>query len=250
MQGKIKRHTIIEILEHWILAISGIVLLFTGLGCLPLFKRYYITEIPGFAWTGDFNTVTTVHYTASIFFFMAVLFHIFYHGIKKEFGLLPRKGDISQSIKVISAMIGIGDEPPSDKYLPEQRIAYVGIGIIILILTITGIIKVLKNLEWIVLSPLSEGINTFIHTLTGFLFMIAFIIHVGIVLFFKSNWPLLKSMFTGWIDEEYVKHRHALWYEKIKENAQGNAQNETSESLQEIPSEESKEEKEEPCPQG
>lgn len=217
MKGMIKRHTFIEILEHWILAISSIILLFTGLGCLPLFKRYYIAEIPGFAWTGDFNTVTAVHYVSSIFFVIVVFFHIFYHSIRREFGLLPKKGDISQSIKVLAAMVGLGDEPPSDKYLPEQRIAYVGIGLIIIILTITGIIKVLKNLEWIVLSPSFEGSNTIIHTIAGFLFMIAFIIHVGIVLCFKSNWPLLKSMFTGWVDEDYIRHRHSIWYEKIKE---------------------------------
>ncbi|GAB5046750.1 formate dehydrogenase subunit gamma [Thermodesulfovibrio sp. TK110] len=216
MKNKIKRHSIIELIEHWSIALSGIVLLFTGLGCLPLYKRYYITEIPGFAWTADFYYVTTVHYAASIVFVAGVIFHIFYHGLRKDFALLPKKGDLSKSIKVLAAMIGIGKEPPSDKYLPEQRIAYLGIGAIILILTVTGIIKVLKNLQWIVLSPTMESINTLIHTLTGFLFMIAFIVHVGTVLLFKSNWPLLKSMFTGWIDEEYIKHRHSLWYEKIK----------------------------------
>jgi len=216
MKNKIKRHTLIEIIEHWSIAFSGIVLLFTGLGCLPLYKRYYITEIPGFGWTSDFYNVTMVHYIASVVFVAGVIFHIFYHGLRKDFGLLPKKGDLSKSIKVIASMIGIGKEPPSDKYLPEQRIAYVGIGLIILILTVTGIIKILKNLQWIVLSPTMESINTLIHTLTGFLFIFAFIMHVGTVLLFKSNWPLLKSMFTGWIDEEYVKHRHSIWYEKIK----------------------------------
>jgi cytochrome b subunit of formate dehydrogenase len=174
MRNKIKRHSIIEIIEHWSIALSGIILLFTGLGCLPLYKRYYITDLPGFAWTGDFYNVTLIHYIASIVFVAGVIFHVFYHGLRKDFALLPKKGDLSQSIKVLLAMIGIGKEPPSDKYLPEQRIAYVGIGLIVLILTVTGIIKVLKNLEWIVLSPGLESINTLVHTLTGFLFIIAF----------------------------------------------------------------------------
>ncbi|ACI21614.1 MULTISPECIES: formate dehydrogenase subunit gamma [Thermodesulfovibrio] len=216
MRNKIKRHSIIEIIEHWSIALSGIILLFTGLGCLPLYKRYYITDLPGFAWTGDFYNVTLIHYIASIVFVAGVIFHVFYHGLRKDFALLPKKGDLSQSIKVLLAMIGIGKEPPSDKYLPEQRIAYVGIGLIVLILTVTGIIKVLKNLEWIVLSPGLESINTLVHTLTGFLFIIAFFVHVATVILFKSNWPLLKSMFTGWVDEEYVKQRHSIWYKKIK----------------------------------
>lgn len=219
MKNKIKRHSTIELIEHWSIAVSGIVLLFTGLGCLPLYKRYYISEIPGFGWTADFYNVTVVHYVASIVFLSAVIFHIVYHGLRKDFALLPKRGDISQSIKVLAAMIGLGKEPPSEKYLPEQRIAYVGIGIIILLLTITGVVKVLKNLEWIVLSPTLESINTLIHTLTGFLFMLALIVHVGTVVVFRSNWPLLKSMFTGYVDEEYAKHRHAIWYEKIKKKS-------------------------------
>ncbi|GAB6182703.1 formate dehydrogenase subunit gamma [Thermodesulfovibrio hydrogeniphilus] len=215
MKNRIKRHSLIEIIEHWSVAISGIVLLFTGLGCLPLYKRYYITEIPGFAWTADFYYVTLIHYIAAIFFVSAVVFHIFYHGLRKDFALLPKKGDIKNSVKVLAAMIGLGKEPPSDKYLPEQRIAYVGIGFVILVLTVTGIIKVLRNLEWIILSPQAESINTIVHTLSGFIFILAFIVHVGTVILFRSNWPLLKSIFTGYVDEEYAKHRHSLWYERI-----------------------------------
>ncbi len=218
MKNRIKRHSKLELLEHWSIAISGIVLLFTGLGCLPLYKRYYITDLPGFGWTGDFYNVTVVHYIASIVFLSAVIFHIVYHGLRGDFSLLPKKGDISKSIKVLAAMIGLGKEPPSEKYLPEQRIAYVGIGFIIILLTVTGVIKVLKNLEWIVLSPSIESINTLIHTLSGFIFMLAVIVHVGTVVLFKSNWPLLRSMFTGYVDEDYAKHRHSLWYEKIKKN--------------------------------
>ncbi len=129
-----------------------------------------ISEIPGFAWTADFYNVTLIHYIASIVFLCGVVFHIFYHGLRKDYGLLPKKGDISKGIKVLLAMIGIGKEPPSEKYLPEQRIAYVGIGFVIILLLITGIIKILKNLEWILLSPEMESINTIIHTLSGFLF--------------------------------------------------------------------------------
>ncbi len=38
MKSKIRRHSKIELIEHWSIALSGIVLLFTGLGCLPLYK--------------------------------------------------------------------------------------------------------------------------------------------------------------------------------------------------------------------
>lgn len=35
---------------------------FTGMMQMPLAKRYYLTEVPGMAWTGDFFIVHKLHY--------------------------------------------------------------------------------------------------------------------------------------------------------------------------------------------
>lgn len=213
---KIKRHSIIEIIEHWTVAISGIALLFTGIGELPLYKRYYfVLNIPGLGWAGDYFIHLKLHYLFAIFFTAGVIFHVVYHGLREETGLLPKKGDMKRSVKVLLAMIGIGKEPPSEKYLPEQRIAYAGIGFIILLLIITGVFKIIKNVPYIYVPPLVNAINTLIHTLAAFFFLLAFIVHIGVFVF-KTNLPLLKSMFTGSIDSSYVKKRHGLWYEELK----------------------------------
>lgn len=37
-------------------------LAFTGMMQMPLAKRYYLTDIPGMAWTGDFFVVHKMHY--------------------------------------------------------------------------------------------------------------------------------------------------------------------------------------------
>lgn len=176
--GKIKRYGIIIRLEHWTVALSGIVLMFTGLGCLPLFKRYYITEIPGFKWTADFYTVTKVHYIAAIFFVFAVIFHIVFHLIRKDFGLIPKPKDFIDSIKVILASFGFMKEIPCDKWLPEQKLAYVGIGLTTLFVVITGMLKVLKNLEWVILSPTFEAKLNLFHTIGGGIFIVIFFIHL------------------------------------------------------------------------
>ncbi len=219
MGRRIKRYGFIVRLEHWMVAFSGIMLIFTGLGCLPLFKRYYITEIPGFQWTANFYTLTKLHYIFAIFFVFMVIFHIFYHGLRRDFGLLPRKGDFVASLKMILASFGLAKEPPSDKWLSEKRWAYVVIGITTLIVLFTGILKVLKNLEWIYFGPKIESTIYLLHTISGGLFILLFFIHVFFVLAVKANWPLLKAMLTGYVDEDYVKHRHAFWYEKIKKNS-------------------------------
>jgi cytochrome b subunit of formate dehydrogenase len=50
------RHSPIELAEHWLLAISGLLLIFSGFGELPMYKRYMVTEIPGLGWQGIFSS--------------------------------------------------------------------------------------------------------------------------------------------------------------------------------------------------
>ena len=40
----------------------------TGFGQMPIFKRYYIADIPGLAWLGQFLVTHYIHYLAAILF--------------------------------------------------------------------------------------------------------------------------------------------------------------------------------------
>ncbi len=214
---KIRRHSAIEMAEHWTIALSGILLLFTGIGELPLYKRYYfILDIPGLAWAGNYFIHLKLHYLFATFFTAAVVFHLLYHGLLKDRGLLPKKGDLVLSMHVLLAMVGIGKEPQADKYLPEQRIAYLSIGFIAVLLVVTGTFKIIKNIPHLYVPPLLNGINTLVHTMAGFLFLLALVVHLAAFVF-PANLPLLKSMFTGRIDLSYVRKRHGNWYRQLRE---------------------------------
>lgn len=213
-ENVVVRHSAIEIAEHWIIAVSGLVLLFSGFGEFPMYKRYMITLLPGLSWAGDFWIHLKIHYLAAIVFVSASLFHVVYHGMLGDRGLLPRKGDGRASLKTILSFVGIGHEPKSDKYLPEQRLAYAFIAIVSFILIVTGLIKVAKNLPFIYMPPIITSWATLIHTFATFLFLFAFISHIG-ALIIKVNRPLVKAIFTGKVDLEYVRHRHTIWYEQL-----------------------------------
>jgi cytochrome b subunit of formate dehydrogenase len=44
-EGKyVVRHSYLVIVQHWLVAASGIVLLFTGFGQLPVYKRYMLDQ--------------------------------------------------------------------------------------------------------------------------------------------------------------------------------------------------------------
>src|SRR4030066_1463767 len=116
-RGTVLRHSLVELAEHWILAISGLVLIFSGFGELPMYKRYMVTQIPGLSWAGDFFINLKIHYISSMVFVAVMVFHFFYHGLLKHQGLVPKKGDVKDSARTLLAMIGFGEEPKADKYL-------------------------------------------------------------------------------------------------------------------------------------
>lgn len=70
----------------WAFIILVGMLTFTGFMQMPLAKRYYLTEVPGLAWTGDFLLVHKLHYVfaiALLFLVGMVLVHWFSEWRKK-----------------------------------------------------------------------------------------------------------------------------------------------------------------------
>lgn len=210
----ILRHSPIELIEHWVLALSGLLLIFSGFGELPMYKRYMVTQIPGLGWAGDFFINLKIHYLAGIVFVSIMVFHVIYHGWLGHQGLLPQKGDFKASLVTILSMFGFGKEPKSDKYLPEQRLAYAYLGGVGLILVLTGIVKVIKNLPGVFLPPGLITAMTLTHTFATIFFLLGVMAHLA-ALIFKVNRPLTKSIFTGEVDIEYVKERHTVWYDEL-----------------------------------
>ena len=208
------RHSPIELAEHWLLAISGLLLIFSGFGELPMYKRYMVTQIPGLSWAGDFFINLKIHYLTGIAFVSVMVFHALYHGWLGHQGLIPRKGDAKASCKTILCMLGFGEEPKMDKYLPEQRLAYAYLGGVGLILVLTGAVKVIKNLPGVYLPPALITSMTLTHTFATIFFLLGVLAHLA-ALIFKVNRPLVKSIFTGEVDSGYVQDRHSIWYDEM-----------------------------------
>jgi uncharacterized membrane protein len=51
---------------RWIFIATFIVMAFTGFGQMPIFKRYYIADIPGFGWLAKFYVTHYIHYLGAI----------------------------------------------------------------------------------------------------------------------------------------------------------------------------------------
>lgn len=208
--SKVRRHTVAVRLTHAAVALSGIVLLFSGFGAMPMYARYNLVKLPGLAWAGDFEVQLVIHYLGAAVFCAAVAFHLAYHWRRREFDAWPKRGDLRASWDIVKAILGGKEEPPHGKFLAEQRLAYFGIGVTALVLAATGLLKSYKNLGVITLDSTLLQATTLIHTAATMVFALLVVAHLA-AFGLRANRPLLPSMLTGTVPRDYAEKRHPLW---------------------------------------
>lgn len=72
--------------------ISLLMLALTGFGQMPIFKRYYIADIPGLAWLAEFYTTHLLHYMFAALFTAIVFYTLVVHIAEVKQGRETKKG--------------------------------------------------------------------------------------------------------------------------------------------------------------
>lgn len=216
-KDKILRQPLSNRLVHWITAISITMLIITGFGQMPLYGRYLLVQPFGTGWLTRYDLTLYVHYFFAAVLIFIVFYHLVYHVMRKEYDIVPKKGDGKASYEIIKAMILRKHEPPSDKYLPEQRLAYAYFAFSIGLVIITGIFKVIKNIQGVQASNEFLLWGAQLHNLATIMIIFGIIMHLGAFVV-KANRKMLPGMFAGYVDKEYVKDRHSIWYEKLRKH--------------------------------
>lgn len=130
-----------------------IVMAFTGFGQMPIFKRYYIADIPGMGWAAKFYLTHYIHYVGAIFLLAFLTYAILdYLFIKRSHSRLTSSARVR--ILLLSGIV------------------------------ITGIFRVLKNLPDIVFSP---GFTMFID-ISHLAFMLLYLSAALLFRILRSGW--------------------------------------------------------------
>ena len=142
---------------RWFYLITIFFLALSGFGQMPIFKRYYIADIPGLGWLAEFFITHYIHYLAAILF-LAFTFYMIV-----DYLLLQRKSrQMTVSGVVRSALLG---------------------GILI-----SGIFLVIRNLAG---SNLSSGFIVFLN-LCHLGLVIAFLFVSLYCLVSKKQWTTIR----------------------------------------------------------
>jgi hypothetical protein len=130
----------------------------SGFGQMPIFKRYYIADIPGLGWLADFYVTHYIHYIGAI-----ALFVFFVYAGVVYLGLIRRQFQLTWA-------------------------AYIRIALLALI-AVTGIFRVLKNLPDVVFSPLF----TMLIDISHLAFMIFLMLFGILFIILKKGWLVQKD---------------------------------------------------------
>jgi hypothetical protein len=75
---------VISLPVRWIYLTTTFFLVLTGFGQMPIFKRYYIADIPGLGWLAEFFVTHYIHYLGAIVFLALAAYMITDHLILKR----------------------------------------------------------------------------------------------------------------------------------------------------------------------
>jgi hypothetical protein len=126
----------------WIYGVLVFLILFTGFGNMPLWKRYYIADIPGLGWSGNFYANVNVHYVAG-----AVLLGFFFYFFTRRLALRKKNVHLTRSGALRSVLLGLA--------------------------LMTGIFMALKNLPGVRFPFYFLVFMNFFHMMSAMAFMVA-----------------------------------------------------------------------------
>lgn len=234
MARQFKRHDRSDIFIHWFNAACWLLLLVTGIGLIsnpaidPFGSGYpaalramvggggnllVIHEVIGFVWMLGFIWYLAVNARGSLFF----LKEIFIVSPTRDMAWMMKKMVLMTLGPKPLKMMGVSPElPPQGFYNMGQKAfaqASVAGGVVI---AVTGVIMFLSDKTF---GQEAVGIVSWAVTLHFIAVGVVFaglLVHIYMAAISPEERPGFRSMFTGHVPEDYARHHHGLWYDKVK----------------------------------
>ncbi len=203
----IERFTAFERTAHWTAAICFVILAATGL--TMLFGRYVILPLFGHALFGWFSFVCkNIHNFVGPLFTVSLVI-VFLIFVKDNFPL-------AQDLKWLSRLGGMfgGQHVSSGRFNGGEK-GWFWVGVVLLGLVVSGSGFVLNMLvPGIEYSRGNLQIASVIHIIGTVLFMTIALGHIYMGTIGMEG--AYKGMATGFVDDEWAKEHHDLWYDDVQ----------------------------------
>ncbi len=217
------KHPIQQRILHWFNAASFLFLWLTGIAMISnsgyqIGPRFYIDAVNGLF--GGATNLLHTHILVGVVWFAVLVgsFLLDPHGLSVRFlrDLVPTHNDL-----VWFKVRGKAEIDPDTK-LPDQGAYNAGqkaFGVVVLLGSV--IIGISGLLMWIGTGGGALGRSlVLLHLMTVGVVISFFFVHFSMAALLKEERPALVSMVKGEIDQEYVEHHHAEWFEAHSEEGE------------------------------
>lgn len=216
-----KRFGPLRIAEHWLNAVTFIILVVTGLS-----QKFYAFELSHLMVIslGGIDKVRFIHRIAGIIFSVLTIQHI----LVASFGILFKRWqptmvvyikDFMDAIDNLKYYLGITDHPAyCDRFDYKQKFEYWGVVVGGVLMIFTGLIlwfpTVVARLLPGEIIPAAKAL----HTNEALLAILVIVVwHIYNAIFSPEVFPLDTTMFTGRISRERMLHEHPVELARIQD---------------------------------
>ncbi len=211
--GMIQRHDIYARVGHWLNAIGILLLLYSGyqLGFWFVERKVYFTS--------GAQQMFNLHFIGAVTFLLGAslwLGNMFLDPKRLE-EHAPYKGSLKDAIWHYLHLAGVvkSEGAPTGKYEASERLAFVPLTLLAIIIALTGLVKVLAhavNLPgW-----LMHAVHL-THDLSSVVLAFLLVFHILLAAVVPWAWPMLISMITGNVPVKEVKKNHKKWYKELQD---------------------------------
>jgi formate dehydrogenase subunit gamma len=210
--GKLlERWTKADILLHWIMAITCLTLMLTGI--FIMLGRHFIAPYVGEGlWAGIIAVSKFIHDWSGPIFIVSWLMCIIKWMPLQTFKLYDLKWFL-----VVGGYINFGPfkgkHPDSGFANAGEKMWFWTLVIFGLLLSITGLMLVLPNLD---LPREASIVALLVHGVSAAVLIAFTIVHIWMAIVLSEGG--MESMVSGYCDENWAIQHHNLWYDEIKEN--------------------------------
>jgi len=210
--GQVLRHDIAARFSHWFNASGILLLLYSGYKLGFLFIPRELTS------TAEIRFYFNLHFIGAMLFLLGAVFWLgnMFLEPKRLDEHEPYKGSVKDAILHYLHLAGVVKHggSPAGKYEPSERLAFVPLTLLALIMAITGMTKMSAHVWDLPKSVLVA--STAIHNWGTIALAVLLVFHILLAAVVPWAWPMMRSMITGFVSVEFVKKDHEAWYDELK----------------------------------
>ncbi len=209
-----------ERIQHWLLAVSFIILAFTGFW-LKYPDVWWVQPFAGIEWL--FALRSLLHRLAGALFLVVGVYHVFYLIAIPRGRLLlkafkPSLKDLKDLRQNIAFNVGLSAKRPAFGHFSYmEKLEYWALIWGALIMGATGLLLWFENFSLTIFPKWILDLLTVIHLYEAWLATLAIVVwHLYFVIFDPDIYPLNTSMVTGQISDTQMRHEHFSEWEALQ----------------------------------